>query len=143
MDSTRIETRIGIRASAERIWELIGDLERWQHWNPYEQNVEGAIRQGAVIRYQEAYPDIPARQAQAVVVDWVPVGKLVINDKRGFLSNSSRFIILDEVEKGATIVTMGIMFAGLRGEIFHDKHRAKLRQAMEQIGERLKEAVEA
>lgn len=142
MDSTRIETRIGIRASAERIWELVGDLESWKHWNPYEQGIEGTIRQGAAVRYEEAYPDLPPRQAQTVVADWVPMGKLVLSSKRGFLSNSTRFIILDEVERGATIVTIGIMFTGLRGEMFHDKHRKTLRQAMEDLGVRLKSAIE-
>lgn len=143
MDSTRIENRIGIRASAERIWDLVGDFDAWQHWNPYEQGVEGTLRQGAPVRFTEAYPDLPSRPVQAVVADWVPMGKLVLSNKHSFLFNSSRFIILDQVEKNATLVTMGIMFSGLRGEMFHDKHRAKLRQAMEVLGERLKAAIEA
>ena len=142
MDSTRIETRIGIRASAERIWELVGDLDAWRQWNRYETDIEGRIATGGAVRYTEAYPDLPEHQAQTVVADWVPVGKLVLSGKRGFLSSSTRFIILDEVEKGATIVTMGIMFSGLRGELFHDKHRARLRKAMEGLNEALKAVAE-
>ena len=143
MDSTRIETRIGIRASAERIWELVGDLEAWKQWNSFEQHIQGRVWQDATVTYTEAYPDIPERAASVVVSDWVPVGKLVLSGKRGFLSNSSRFIILEEVEKGATIVTMGIMFSGLRGELFHDKYRSRLRQAMETLNENLKAAAES
>lgn len=142
MDSTRIETRIGVRASAERIWDLVGDLDAWKQWNAYEQDVEGRIRQGGIVSFVENYPDLPARQVNAVVGDWVPMGKLVLNDKRGFLSTSSRFIILDEVEKEATIVTMGIMFAGLRGEMYHDKHRGRIRRTMEALNEALKGAAE-
>lgn len=142
MDSTRIENRIGIRASAERIWELVGDLEAWKHWNDLEVGVQGQIRQDAPVTFTEAYPGLPERQASAIVADWVPVGKLVLAEKRGFLFSSTRFIILDEVEKGATIVTSGLIFSGLRGELFHDKHRPRLRQAIETLNERLKAAAE-
>lgn len=142
MDSTRIDNRIGIRASAEQIWEAIENLERWQDWNPFEREVEGHIGFNTPFNYIEAYQDLPEIAVRAQVSDWVPAGKLAWTQKRGFLSLSTRQILLDEVEKGATIVTNSITFGGLRGELFHDKHRAKLRKAMTLLNEKLKATVE-
>ncbi|WP_297799161.1 SRPBCC domain-containing protein [uncultured Brevundimonas sp.] len=143
MDSTRIENRIGIRASAEHIWQFIEEFDHWSRWNPYEQNTVGAIGFNAPLSYEESWPSVGPRTASASVSDWVPAGKLVWAEKRGFLFTTSRFITLEEVEKGATIVTNGIIFGGLRGEMFHDKHRAKFRAALTEINEKLKAVSES
>ena len=45
MDS-RIESRIGVRADAETIWNLIADLPGWDRWNPYETGAGGVIGYG-------------------------------------------------------------------------------------------------
>lgn len=142
MDSTRIDNRIGIRASAEQIWEAIEDLSTWQQWNPFEQEVEGHFGFSSPLNYREVFPDVCERTVMASVSEWVPAGKLVWSQKRGFLSFSTRFIILDEVEKGATILTNGISFSGLRGELFHDKHRGRIRPVYQEMNERLKALVE-
>lgn len=138
MDSTRIDNRIGIRASAEQIWEVIEDLTGWQNWNPYERDVEGSFGFSTPLVFREAFPDLRERHVQASVSEWIPAGKLIWSEKRGFLSYSTRFILLDEVEKGATIITNGITFSGLRGEMFHDKHRARIRPAFVDMNARLK-----
>ena len=39
MDIARIEKRVGVRATTDRIWELISDLPTWERWNPVERAV--------------------------------------------------------------------------------------------------------
>lgn len=142
MDSTRIENRIGIRASAEQIWEVIEDLNVWQNWNTYELGVQGSFGFSTPLVFREVIPAVVDRQVQGVVSEWIPAGKLVWSEKRGFMSFSTRFILLNEVEKGSTIVSNGVNFQGLRGELFHDKHKPKLREVYQDMNARLKALVE-
>lgn len=142
MDSTRIYNRIGIRAPAEQIWEAIEDFRAWDQWNPYERELEGTLGFSAPLAYRESLPDMAERQVQANVTEWVPAGKLIWAEKRGFLFFSTRYLLLEEVEKGATILTNGVVFGGLRGELFHDKHRARIRPALLEMNEKLKALIE-
>ena len=47
-----------------------------------------------------------------------------------------------ELERGSCILSHGTIFRGLRAELFHDKHRARIRPAYETIGENLKRIAE-
>lgn len=138
---TRVEKRIGVRAPAERIWEVIADLPGWTRWNPYEA-VEGAIGFGAPLSVREALPDLGPREAVAHVNDWQPLGQLVWLEKRGLWFRSIRYFEIEELAPGACIVANGALFTGLRGELFHDKHRKRLRAAYEDVAEGLRRAAE-
>ena len=43
MDDTRIEKRVGVQATSDRIWDLVADLAGWSAWNPMDTEVEGVI----------------------------------------------------------------------------------------------------
>ena len=57
--------------------------------------------------------------------------------------NTIRYYEIEELERGNCIVSNGVIFSGLRGELFHDKHRSKIRQAYEEIAEALRRAAES
>lgn len=143
MDTTRIESRIGVRASAERIWDLLSDLDQWAHWNPYETDVSGQLSIKGHISLTEALPGFAPRQVSGQLGDWQPLTKLIWSERRGFLSQSTRYFTINQLEKDSCILSHGIIFTGLRGEIFHDKHRAKIRPVYETLSENLKRAAEA
>ena len=142
MDTTRIEKRIGVRAPSDRIWEILSDLENWHTWNPYETGVTGALAFGAGISLTEALPGMAERQVQARLGDWQPYAQLVWAEKRGFMFNAIRYYEIEELERGNCIVANGVIFSGLRGELFHDKHRKSIRSAYEDIAEALRRAAE-
>ncbi|WP_395945221.1 SRPBCC domain-containing protein [Brevundimonas sp.] len=142
MDDTKIEKRAGVQATSDRLWELVSDLSRWNEWNPYETEVEGAIAYGGRLSMTEAFPGQPQRQAAAAVAEWRPYVRLVWTENRGFLFRTLRYIDIEELEKGKCIVSSGHKFAGLRGELFHDKHRPALREAHQAIVDGLKTAAE-
>ena len=142
MDTTRIEKRIGVRAPSDRIWEILTDLENWHSWNPYETGVTGALAFGGGINLTEALPGMAERQVQARIGDWRPYAQLVWAEKRGWLFNTIRYYEIEELERGNCIVSNGVIFTGLRGELFHDKHRSKIRSAYEDINEALRRAAE-
>lgn len=143
MDDTKIEKRAGVRATSDRIWELVSDLSRWSEWNSYETEVEGAIAFGGQLSLSEAFPGQPERRATARIADWRPYVRLVWTENRGFLFRTLRYIDIEELDKGSCIVSSAHKFAGLRGELFHDKHRNALREAHQDIVDRLKAAAEA
>lgn len=140
---TRIEKRIGVQATSDRIWELIADLPSWSRWNPHETDVSGTIAFGGVLNMTEQLPGLPDRRVQAHVGEWQPRAQLVWAEKRGFLFNTVRYFEIEELEKNSCIVASGLIFTGLRGEMFHDKHRNALRRVHEAIVQGLREAAEA
>ena len=141
MDS-RIESRVGVRADAERIWDIIADLERWERWNPHETGVSGAIAFGGALRLTETLPGLPERAAAYGVGEWQPLAQLVLLEKRGWLFNAVRYFEIEELERGSCIVANGVIFSGLRGELFHDKHRKTIRAAYAGISEGLRKLAE-
>ena len=77
METARIEKRIGVRAPADRIWELIADLPGWDRWNPIETSVEGTIAYGGSIALTETIPGLPERRTVVRVGEWQPYAQLV------------------------------------------------------------------
>ena len=142
MDDTRIQQRIGVQASPERIWDLIADLPGWDRWNPHETGVEGRIAFGGVLTLTEDIPGVGARQASGGVSDWQPGARLVWGEKRGWLFRTTRYFQIQELERDNCVVSSGVIFGGLRGELFMDKHRSGLRQAHQAMVEGLKAAAE-
>ena len=142
MDTTRIEKRVGVNAPSDRIWEILSDLENWHAWNPYETSLTGTLAFGSSISLTEALPGMAERQVQARLGDWQPYSQLVWVEKRGFMFNAIRYYEIEELERGNCIVSNGVIFSGLRGELFHDKHRKIIRPAYEDIAEALKRAAE-
>ena len=142
MDTTRIEKRVGVNAPSDRIWEILSDLENWHAWNPYETSLTGTLAFGSSISLTEALPGMAERQVQARIGDWQPYSQLVWAEKRGWLFNAIRYYEIEELERGNCIVSTGVIFTGLRGELFHDKHRKTIRSAYEDIAEALRRAAE-
>ncbi|HYC67158.1 SRPBCC domain-containing protein [Brevundimonas sp.] len=142
MDIARIEKRIGVRASTDRLWEIIADLPGWDRWNPIETSVEGTIAYGGQISLTETIESLPERRAVARVGEWQPYAQLVWMEKRGLWFRSMRYFEIEELEPGSCIVANGFIFSGLRGEMFFDKHRIRLRHAVDAVAEAWKATAE-
>lgn len=143
MDIARIEKRIGVRAPSDKIWEVIADLPGWDRWNPVETTVEGTIAFGGQIALTEAVDGLPERRVVARVGDWQPYAQLVWAEKRGLWFNMVRYFEIEQLEPGSCIAANGIIFSGLRGEMYFDKHRKTLRRAVDSVAHAWKEAAEA
>jgi len=139
----KVEKRVGVRATSERIWEVIADLPGWNAWNPVDTDVSGTLAFGATLTLTEAIPGMPERTYTARLGDWQPNARLVWSERRGFLFNVIRYYEIDQLEVGSCIVSNGFIFSGFRGEGFHEKHRKTLRAACEAVSEALRQAAEA
>ena len=142
MDIARIEKRIGVRASTDRLWEIIADLPGWDHWNPIETSVAGTIAYGGEITLTETIEGLPPRRAVVHVGEWQPYAQLVWMEKRGLWFRSMRYFEIEELEPGSCIVANGFIFSGLRGEMFFDKHRVRLRHGVDAVAEAWKATAE-
>ena len=69
--SIRIEHRIGVAASPEKVWEVIADLDRWSEWNALHPEIRGQIAIGATLEVAEVIEGEPGRLHQVVVPDWI------------------------------------------------------------------------
>lgn len=142
METARIEKRVGVRADADRLWDLISDLPGWSHWNPVETGVEGTIGFGADLALTETIEGLGERRVTARVVDWQPRAQLVWAESRGLWFRVTRYYEIEELERGACILSNGWIFSGLRGEWFHDGRRPVLKRAAEAVGEAIKARAE-
>lgn len=142
METSRTEKRVGVRATSDRIWELIADLPGWDRWNPVETQVEGAIAFGGQLALSERIEGVGERRLVAKVAEWQPRAQLVWAEERGLWFRALRYYEIEELEPGACIVANGWIFSGLRGEWHFDKHRPKLKRAAEAIGEAIKAEAE-
>lgn len=139
----KVENRVGVQASAERIWSFILDLPSWAEWNPIETDMEGAIAFGGRLVVNEAIPGLPERRAEVRVGSWQPEAQLVWTEKRGLFFNMVRYYEIEALGPTSCILANGMIFSGLRGEGYHDKHRKVIRPALAQIGEALRAVSEA
>ena len=140
METAKIEKRVGVQVSSERLWDILSDLPGWDRWNPVETGLEGAIAFGGQISLTESVPGLPDRSTTVRVGDWQPYAQLIWAEKRGWAFNVVRYFEIEELEPGSCIVANGFIFTGLRGELFHDKHRKILRAACESVAEGLRSA---
>lgn len=138
----KIENRVGVRASAERIWELLADFDGWSRWNPYEVEVGGALAIGGGVALTERLPGLPDRRVTARLGDWQPYAQLLWHEKRGWQFRATRYYEIEELEPGSCIFANGIVLSGLRGEWWHDKHRKTVRPAYAEIGETMRRVAE-
>lgn len=131
MDSLRIQSRVGVPLSSERVWELVGDLDRWSQWNPVETAMSGTIAFGGKLTFVEHIEGLAPRPATVRLADWQPEAQLVWAERRGFLFNTVRYFEIEQLSRDGCVFSNGFLFSGLRGELFHDRHRKALRQATE------------
>lgn len=137
----KIEHRLGVRATSDRIWELVSELDQWEHWNPVHPGASGRIGFGETLTIAEAYPSETPRQIQAVVCDWAPREQLVWRTK-GFLWSARRFLEIEELAPGSCIFSNGILYEGYLGKSELKARGAAMKIGFGILGEALKERAE-
>jgi hypothetical protein len=142
--SVKLEHRLGIRAPAEAIWEVIADVERWSEWNPLYPRATGVIRIGAPLELDVALPGQATRAIRPVIKDWVPNEQLHWRlSMVGGLVKSTRYIEIERLVDNACIFSNGELFEGLLGPTIARRMRGVFRQGFAAMGEAVKSRAEA
>lgn len=144
MGVAKIEHRIGVKASAETVWELLADLEGWCGWNPLYPAASGSLRIGAPLTLTLALPGQPGRIIQPTVVDWVPYEQLHWKDSSlGGLVRTLRYIEIEALREDGCVVSNGEIFTGLLGPRAARRMKRPLRQGFTAMGEAIRDRAEA
>jgi hypothetical protein len=70
------ETTFDVDASAERVWAVLYELDRYDEWNPQMKNAKGALEPGAQIGFKLVLPGRPAMNLTATVEEVEPTALL-------------------------------------------------------------------
>ena len=136
--SYRIEHRIGVAASADTIWELLSDLERWPRWNPIYPKAGGRLAIGGTLQLTEALPGAAQRTLQPVIVDWEPSSQILWRSADGLMSRSVRYLEIEALSETGCIFANGAFFHGLLGEQAARRGRRSIQAGFTALGEALK-----
>ena len=137
----KVEHRLGVRATADRIWQLIAELDQWEHWNPIHPGARGRIGFGEKLTVVEAYPHESRREITAVVTDWTPLEQLVWRTQ-GFLWSARRYLEIEELAPGSCIFSNGILYEGYLAKSELRRRGAGMKIGFGILGEALKERAE-
>jgi hypothetical protein len=110
--SIRVESRIGIQASADRVWEIVADLKAWGAWNPTYPEASGVIGFGETLTFLERLPGRPDQRISGRVLDWTPGAQLAMRVEQGFMTHRLQYIEIDKLAEVGCILAVGCYFRG-------------------------------
>ena len=117
--SIRVEYRIGVNATALRVWEVLSNLERWGDWNPMYPQASGKIAMGATLNLTEHVAGQADRRFEARVLDWTPEAQLVLRIKEGMFAQRMQYFEIDALagkDAKGCIFAAGTFFQGWGAE---------------------------
>jgi hypothetical protein len=138
----RVEYRIGIQATAERIWEVFANLERWPDWNPAYPEAKGDFAFGGTLQLLERVPGAPERWITGGIVDWTPYAQVVLRVDDGFLAHRLQYFEIDRLADVGCIFAAGAFFNGFNAPGLMRKTGRGLKLGFGLMAEALKAKVE-
>jgi len=137
----KIEHRLGVRATSDRLWQLVSEVENWQHWNPIHPGATGKIGFGQTLSIVEAWPNEEKRTVQGKIWAWTPLEQLVWQTK-GFLWTRLRYLEIEELAPGSCIFSNGVLYEGTLGKAELRRHGRAYKLGCGILGEAIKERAE-
>lgn len=140
----KIETKTGIQAPSEVVWDILVDIDHWGDWNPLYTDAVGEVKIGGRVRAVLALPDNEPREIAPQIVEWVPYEQIIWVDRawRGWVQ-STRYFELEQLDKTATIFATGELFDSTVARWYADKYRRAMKKGFAAMGEALKAKAEA
>jgi hypothetical protein len=140
----RIEHRIGIKAPAEVVWEVISDLESWEKWNPIYPKASGDIHIGSVLDVTLALPGRTPEQIKPTVIEWVPNDQLHWRlTMLGGLVRTIRYFEIEALAEASCIVSNGEIIGGLMGPRLGKRMSRTIYRGFVEMNDALKARAEA
>ncbi len=143
-EGMKIESRIGVQAPADVVWDILQDVAAWPDWNPIYPKASGVVRIGERLTYARAMPGRPHDQFQATVLDWTPNELLHVRRAvMGGLVPVIQYWEIDTLAEENCVFSSGELYAGWLGRSAAQSLRRALRRGFEAEGEALKARAEA
>lgn len=140
----KVEHRLGVKAPAHVVWEILSDLPNWREWNPLYPEARGVIGFGELLTLTVAFPGRGRRTIRPRILDWAP--NEAIHWKQGALLglvDSTRYLEIEAMSDTGCIFSNGQLFDGLLGPRYGRWNRRTLRAGFTALGEALRDRAEA
>ncbi len=140
MATVKIEERIGVPVTQERLWEVLSNLEGWKNWNPLHPRIEGRLAIGATLTMDQVLPGQETETIQARVIDWIPYEQIhwTTSAGRGWVK-TVRYLEIEPMTETSSVFSVGELFGGLLGGFAAKRLRPSYRAGFKAMCEALRE----
>jgi hypothetical protein len=134
-------TTLSVDATADRVWEVLIDFDRYSEWNPSLPSIEGEPRVGSTVALTLAMPGRPSPKVKATLTEVVPGRRLIWDGNAGadWLFAGHREFLIDPQPDGTVLFTHVEEVSGLLFPLF----RAFMGGAIQRHHDGLNTAVKA
>lgn len=139
-----LKTEIIINASAEKIWQVLADFNRYPSWNPFVQEISGSLMTGEQLIVKIVPPGKKGMRFLPILIKvekpreirWV--GKFLFK----FLFRGEHYFILEPMSETQTKFIHGEIFTGLLVPLIEKDLRGAAYEGFVQMNEALKKESE-
>lgn len=139
-----LKTDITIHASAEKVWDILMDFEKYPEWNPFVQSIEGIPSEGETIHVRMQLEGGTAMTFKPKVLKVQPkkefrwLGHLYISG----LFDGEHYFQIEEGNSGEVYFTHGERFKGMLTSLFLSKIGESTQAGFEAMNLALKQRAE-
>jgi len=139
-----VEHQLEIEADAERVWQLLSQLDRYAEWNPYSRRVEGELAVGEVV-VVEAHLHDEIRYVDNVITRVDPPRHLCWQSTNwyGFLVRGIRCRHIDPIAPGRIRLRHHEIMQGPLAGLVESVYRERIVEGIELADNALKAAAES
>jgi len=132
-------TTFPVAASAETVWGILVDFERWSEWNPSVPSISGDARLGSSVALTLAMPRRPSAKVNATITELVPERRFCWHGTVGGdrIFAGTREFTIDPQPDGTVLVTHVEDVTGLLYPVF----RAVMGRAIQEHHDNLNAAL--
>lgn len=140
----KLEHRLGVKAPAHVVWEIISDLSTWHEWNPLYTQAKGVIGFGELLTLTLALPGRKPQVIQPRVLDWAPDEAIHWNLSMLMgLVKTVRYLEIEKMSETGCIFSNGEVFDGLLGPTVARNMKKVIRPGFVAMGEAVRDRAEA
>lgn len=136
-----IRTEVEINASAEKVWKILADFEKYDQWNPFIRKITGKAREGAKIAIHIETPSGKSRRYEPTVTK-VDQGRELRWLGKSWLLNGEHIFAIEPLQGERVRFVQREVFDGLLTSIFGKSLDTDVKQGFEEMNRALKERAE-
>ena len=134
---------IGINATVDKVWQLVGDFAGWERWNPLYVQTSGTAQVGETVHFTVSLEGMKPQKGSATVTAVKPPSLLEYQTRAfGGLVKASRYIEIRPLGADRCTVLNGEHMGGLLGWLVYLAAGEKVRLGMKGMNEALKALAE-
>jgi hypothetical protein len=139
-----IRTEIEIRASAEKVWDLLTDFKNFEQWNPFIRKIEGTPALGTEIKIHLHTSGGKSRTYQPKITKLEPLKELRWFGKSTIpgVFNGERIFVLEPIEGNQIRFIHKEIFTGLLVHLVGNRLDKDLYSSFISMNEALKKTAE-